>query len=210
MIKKDMKPEVKTLKPKKQSLSLTPEEKSILERVRADTGREWENITEESIDDFSLSEMPGKLPEWAQKLKDEKKYAFRWVTRKKERLDEIRGYPIPRKWWIVNISSFSQAEDSIDPVLGCVTYLDQMLMFKPYWMFAKEQAYKQTLAESKDQAGDINKRKGMVDEGYEWDAGSRAKIGKMDEVQADESEFLPGEEGPTSGDEDFGELTTKD
>ena len=177
--------------------NLTPDETAIFQRVKneADRGREWETITERDIDDFSLREDPMKLPEFAQKLKDAKVYAFRWVTKSKERLDEIRNLKPPLKWWIVNASTVPESVDDLDPVLGCVSKLDQLLVFKPYWMFEAQQRIKRELADSKDGSGDVHKKDGFVPaDNIELRAGPDYKVTSKDEVMADEQDFIGGSE----------------
>lgn len=131
------------------SQNLTPEELAIYGRVAAESD-DWKTITEEGTNDFSLSRDVFELPEPAKKLRDKKEFAFRWITRKPERLDEMKNKSDPFKWWPVNstqpvgkiFSSF------LDPNMGCVSREDQMLVFKPWWMFLKERAYKDRLADA--------------------------------------------------------------
>ena len=190
---------------KTKGVDLTPEEKAIFQRVASDSSTEWESITEESVHDYDLGKSPGQIPEWAKKLKQDRKFAFRWITRDRERLDQVRTMPVPAKWWIVNATNLSHfglsdeeytvASQDLDPVLGCVCYVDQMLMFKPHWMFEKHQAYKQGLAEAKDASGDLAKKQSS-DGRTDWISGEPAQLGKLDVVIADEDSFTaPEEEG---------------
>jgi len=186
----------------KQPANLTGEEAAVFQRVKSESEspREWETISENDLHDYSLGADPFKLPAFAKKLKDEKKFAFRWVERKKERLDEIRSLEPPRKWWIVNASTIPESIGDCDPILGCITMYDQLLVFKPFWMFEADQRMKRELSDSKDRAGDLqSKHKQQVDEtGSEMLTGEKFKIdGKTDVVMADEEEF---------GREDLGDL----
>ena len=200
MKKQEKKETPKKVITKKQSLSLTPEENAIAQRIMGSTADDWQSITEESVMDFAMSETPWKPPKWAQKLREEKRFAFRWVTRKPERLDEVRNLPVPRKWFPVNAANMAQfgfdegayeeACKDLDSVLGCICNLDQMLVFKPWWMFAKELDMKRAIAENRDGSGDIDKRDGIGDDHYQWQAGQQHKIDGRDVVMADESEFL--------------------
>jgi len=189
-------------------VNLTPEELAIYQRVKTEgeRAREWETIAESDIEDFSLREDPMKLPEFAQKLKDAKLYAFRWVEKSKERLDGIRSMSPPMKWWIVNAATIPESTDDVDPVLGYVSKLDQLLVFKPYWMFAAQQRIKREMADNKNQAGDVHKKDGFVPaDNIQLRAGPDFKISSKDEVVADEQEFIGGNES-----EGFDELVTNE
>ena len=185
----------------KQPANLTGDEAAIFQRVKseAEGPKEWETISENDLHDYSLGADPFKLPKFALKLKEEKQFTFRWVARSKERLDEIRSLEPPKKWWIVNVSTIPVSEGDCDPILGCVTMYDQLLVFKPYWMFEADQRMKQELSDGKDRAGDLqSKHKQRLDEtGSEMLAGEDFKIGKTDVVMADEEVF---------GGEDLGDL----
>ena len=177
--------------------NLTPEEAAIFQRVKsaADRGREWETLTERDVDDFALREDPMKLPEFAQKLYEAKQYVFRWVTRSKERLDEINNMKPPFKWWIVNASTIPESEEALDPVLGCVSRLDQLLVFQPYWMSEARRQIREGLAESKRQAGDIAAKDGYIPaDNIQMRSGPQFKIQGSDEEGTD---VVVGEEGVT-------------
>lgn len=181
----------------RQPANLHPDEAAIFQRVKAegDRGREWENIAESDMDDFSLRDDPMKLPDFAQKLQDAKHYVFRWVTKSKERLDEIRNMKPPFKWWIVNASTMPGSESELDPVLGCVSKLDQLLVFKPWNLHEAQNRYRRQLADAKDQSGDLDKKDGFVPaENIELKAGPEARIQKTDEVMVQEDDVLPGGE----------------
>lgn len=131
--------------------NLTPEEQAIYRRVISDS-EDWKTITEDEALDYSLSRDPFELPAPALKLQKNKEFAFRWITRRSERLDEIKNKPVPFKWWPVNLNQpvGTIFKAYIDPNNGCVSREDQMLVFKPYWMFEKELAYKRGLADVAD------------------------------------------------------------
>ena len=159
--------------------NLTPEELAIYGRVMAESD-EWKTITEEESNDFSLSRDPFELPDPAKKLRDDKQFAFRWITRSSARLDEIRNKPIPFRWWVVNSNQpvGGLFKPFIDPNNGCVSREDQMLVFKPYWMFEKELDHKRRLADAWDQGSSLEskdgqKRKGGRDSDVEITAGKR-------------------------------------
>ena len=163
--------------------NLTQEESAIYQRVMGDDDKSWQTITEGDVEDFSLMEDPLKLPEPAQKQQDNKKFAFRWCKRTSERVDQLRTAPVPKKWWICNSTNTPFLEKFIDPILGCVCRMDQMLLFKPWWMHIKHQVAKREIAEIQDQSGDIKKRHGQKDEkGTQWFSGEDFKISGKDEV----------------------------
>jgi hypothetical protein len=128
--------------------NLTPEEKAIYQRV-ASEDRSWETIVEGEVNDYSLSADPFELPEPAKKLRDSHEFAFRWITRSAARLDEIRNKPEIFRWWPVNRTSPRSGlfDPFIDPNNGCVSREDQMLVFKPYWLFEKELNFKRGVAD---------------------------------------------------------------
>lgn len=175
----------------KKPANLTQEEAAIFERIKAEgQDKEWERVTEEDAHDFTLAQDPMKLPEFAEKLSNLKEFAFRWIERKKERVDEIRSMAIPQKWWIVNASTMPDSVSDLDPVLGCICKLDQLLVFKPYWMYAKEKQMEERESEQKASAGELaSKHHVTVDEsGSEFLAGKDYKISGKDDVQFHETD----------------------
>jgi hypothetical protein len=147
--------------------NLTPEELAIAKRVgNEDDG--WQTIGESDMNDFSMSEDPFRLPPPAQKAENEKKYAFRWIRRDPARLDEVKRKPVPMRWWIANRTTTPFLASYVDPILGCITNHDQMLVFKPWWMHEKEKEAKRELADALDQRRVDNKAK---EKGFE--GGSR-------------------------------------
>lgn len=175
----------------KKPANLTQEEAAVFERIKAEgQDREWERVTEEDAHDFTLAQDPMKLPDFAEKLLNHKEYAFRWIERKKERVDEIRSMPIPQKWWIVNASTMPDSVKDLDPVLGCVCKYDQLLVFKPYWMYVKEKQMEEERSEEKASAGELESKHHLqLDEsGSEFLAGKEHKIGGKDDVQWHETD----------------------
>ena len=168
---------------KSTSSALTPEESAIFQRVQAEDD-DWKTITEGDIEDFSLSQYPFQLPPEAQKLLDEKKFAFRYAEMKPARIDMLRNAPAPLKWWICNATTMPQLKKYCDPIHGGIQELDQLLMFKPFWMHEKVLAAKHDLADIQDKGGSLEMKDGEVDEerGIEWHAGKEHKITSRDEV----------------------------
>jgi len=130
---------------------LTPEEKAIFQRV-ASEDTSWLTLDSQDVDDYSLSTDPFSLPEPAGKLRGE--FAFRWITRSAARLDEVKNKPEIFRWWVVNRNQprAGMFDKFIDPNNGCVSREDQMLVFKPRWLFEKEQAVKRGLADNVTQS----------------------------------------------------------
>lgn len=155
--------------------NLTPEELAIAKRVgNEDDG--WQTITEGDINDFSLSEDPWKLPPPAQKAENEKRFAFRWIRRDPARLDEVKNKPAPLRWWIANRTTTAFLAKYVDPVLGCIARHDQMLVFKPWWMYERERAAKWEAADSLEQRGVNEKAK---QQGFEGGSRFSESSGKL-------------------------------
>ena len=165
------------------SSTLTPEESAIFQRVQGETS-DWKTITEGDIEDFSLAQYPFQLKPEAQKLLNEKKFAFRFAEMKPANLDILRNAPVPLKWWICNATTMPTLRKYCDPIHGGIQELDQILMFKPYWMHKKVLDAKKELAEIQDKGGSLEMKDGEVDKdrGIEWHAGERHKITSRDEV----------------------------
>lgn len=134
-------------KPVEVPVNLTPEEKAVFQRVISEDDT-WLTLDNQDVDDYSLSADPFKLPEPAEKLRGD--FAFRWITRSAARLDEIRNKPEIFRWWVVNRNQPRAGvfDRFIDPNYGCVSREDQMLVFKPRWLFEKEQAVKRGIADN--------------------------------------------------------------
>jgi len=182
------KPEM-TLSEHPQPKNLTAEESALFQRIAGET-QDWETVDEGDMLDFSLSADPLLLPPEAKKLQDEKKFAFRWAERKPERIDSLRSVAPPLRWMIVNKTTcpWLNSKD-IDPVLGCVPRLDQMLMFKPWSWHRRVQQAKMDLAEAASRTGDLKSRNGMRDDRKKWMAGEEHGISSSDEVIADEAVY---------------------
>ncbi len=222
-VKKPNRVEVEKPQTIQKPANLTQEEAAIFERIKAEVqDREWERVTEDDAHDFTLAQDPMKLPGFAEKLLNQREHAFRWIERKKERVDEIRSMPIPQKWWIVNASTMPDCVNDLDPVLGCVCKYDQLLVFKPYWMYVKEKQMEERESEEKSTAGEIaSKHHAPVDEsGSEFLAGKEYKIGGRDDVQWHETDADKVADSDTAvigeatafeeGDDGLGELVTEE
>ena len=135
---------------------LTAEEAAIVSRVSAERD-DWKAVKESDVDDYSMASDPLAYPEPAKQMRKKKKFAFRWIRRSTERMDEMRTKEVPFKWWVCNAVNTPFLAGFFDPVLGCVCKMDQVLVFKPYWMFVKEQERKNR--SDSDGAGDFLKAK---------------------------------------------------
>lgn len=146
--------------PKRKPIALTNEEAALV--ARSETAQsDWRSIKESDVDDFSAIGDPFAIPEPAKLRKDNKEFAFRWITRSPASIDLFRTLPVPRRWWLCTRTETPWLEESIDPILGLVCKLDQCLVFKPYWMFAKEQDIKQGMAKAQDRAADLGSKVGI-------------------------------------------------
>lgn len=175
--------------------TLTPEEHAIYQRVMAESD-EWRTLSEGDMEEFSLSESIFKLPPEAIAKERLKEMKFRWITRSRERVDQIRAKPVPLKWYICNRSQTPFLSKYVDPTTGSVNREDQMLVFKPWWMWERELAIKRDLADSRDRSGDIKSRDGVSRSGVHMSAGVRdidsqekfrAEISGDDIVMGDEA-----------------------
>ena len=139
--------------------SMTSDEKAIASKVMAEN-RDWATIDPQATLDYSLAEDPFKLPEPAQKLQEKKEFAFRWYKRSPERVDEVMNFPVPRRWWPVNRMQpvGGLFDKHVDGSTGAVHLMDQMLFFKPWWMYEKQEYMKARLADTR---GDLTSRDGQ-------------------------------------------------
>jgi hypothetical protein len=161
---------------------LTPEQQSIAERV-ASQDTDWFAIGEESMTDFSLMVNPMDLmpnyPE-AAKLQNEKKFAFRWCERTPQRVDQLtRSVSPPLKWAIVNRNNLPEMDRHIDPMLGGVCCLDQILLFKPWAHAAMVRKAKDEMADARFNAP---RQRIQTDGKIEVKEGREHRIGSNDVV----------------------------
>ena len=170
---------------------LTAEEQALAARI-AKTDESWrEPITEESMLDFSLARDQYELPPEAKVKREAKEFAFRWIAKTPERIDEVTSLPIPARWFLCNRTNTPFLEKHIDPVHGGVQRLDQILVFKPYRMFEAHQNAKMMLTAQKQEQGDLKNRHGIKEGGAEWLAGEQFKISGKDQiVNEDTLEFV--------------------
>ena len=159
--------------------ALTAEEaalKSILE-IKDD---KWLGLTDKDVEDFSLSEDPFKLPKEAQRLQDEKKYAFRWCENRVSRVMELTRKEAPFGWSVANAVNTPELTRLVDTITGGIHKLDQILLYKPHWVAMKEKELKQQADTARGNARDPNKRAGERDGNFAWEAGERAKLKDSD------------------------------
>jgi hypothetical protein len=174
--------------------TMTPEEVAIAQLV-ASQDDSWSTIDERSIFDYSIGKDAFELPEPARKLEQKKQFKFRWITRSPERLRQITAKEPPLKWWPVNrVQPSSGAFDRFIDVTGCVPREDQMLVFKPWWMFEKERAFKQGLADNTDASGDLTRKHGSKKGGLEHQAGKRSEGDRAMGFEISGSDTIVGDE----------------
>jgi len=187
-----LKKETKTKDDNQAQTILTPEQQAILNRAEAETA-EWETITEESMGDFSLSITPLDLkhnfPE-AWKRREDKIYAFRWCERTDKRIDELTrgGHPLTR-WKICTRMTTPFLSKYIDSLLGCITRLDQILLFRPYERHMAHQKAKEELAEAHANSGKPENKvlQSRSDDKVEAYSGPQHKIDGKDDVQYEDT-----------------------
>lgn len=139
---------------------MTPEEKAIFSRVSSES-MDWATIDPRATLDYSLAEDPFKLPGPALKLQRNKEFQFRWIERKSTRLDEVKNKQVPFRWWPVNnIQPVGGLfKEFVDSSTGAVHLMDQMLVFKPWWMWEKELEIKAQIADTRGDLTSKNKQK---------------------------------------------------
>lgn len=162
--------------------AVTPEEQAIINRALKETV--WPDESERETIDYSLMQDKFRFPEPCYKQMEQKKLAFRWITRTPERIDEMRTNPIPFRWAIANRVNTPFLAEFIDKTLGCVVRLDQILMYRPWWMHEEELNYDRRMAEGKDRPitskdGEIRNNVELIasQRSGETDKRTRAEIG---------------------------------
>lgn len=116
--------------------ALTPDERALVDQISRQT-TDWEQITEDQIHDFSLSEDPLKLPKEAQERQDRKEMAYRWCERTPKRVAELTNASPPMTWWVANGVTAPYLKKYIDPTIGGVCKMDQILLLKPWNLHQK-------------------------------------------------------------------------
>jgi hypothetical protein len=171
-------------------IKMTAEEQAIAAEIM-NVDNSWETITEGDLTDFSLSEDPYKLPEQAEKLKDSKRFCFKWILNDLARLKEVTNLEVPLKWWIVNRTNIPELENLCSDVDGAVHCKDQILVFKPYWML---KAYQNIVTQSgEEKMKDLASMDGETGDGHKWKAGTENKITSNDQVMVVSTELDEGE-----------------
>ena len=173
------------------SNTLTPEQQAIAARVAnegADDG--WLHITEDQMNDFSLSVNPWDLPREVKKLQDEKRYAFRYCERTPARIDMLtRSQAPPLKWGIVNAVQLPELAHLVDPITGGVCVGNQILLFKPWAHHAKVKEAKARLADGAARSQSLDGAAAKLsspDGKIQATTGAESRIGNRDVVIAAE------------------------
>lgn len=119
-----------------QTVALTPDERALVDQITRSKD-DWHTIREDEILDFSLSEDPLKLPTEAKERQDRKEFAFRWCERTPKRVAELTNASPPLKWWVANATTAPYLQKHVDPTIGGVCRLDQILLLKPWNLHQK-------------------------------------------------------------------------
>jgi hypothetical protein len=175
-------------RPKRQ---LTADEEALVARI-SKGGADWENITEESMLDFSLANDKYALPPEALKKQNDKEFAFRFIAKTSTRIDEIQSQPPPATWWVCNRTRAPFLAKYCDPLHGGIQREDQILVMKPWALHQRYQDAKAGIAQAKDKAGDLSTKDGKTKNIHsgevQYSAGAKAKLGDRDETFFEESE----------------------
>lgn len=189
---------------------LTPEQQAISNRAEAESA-EWETITEESMESYSLSITPLDLqhnfPE-AWKKQCDRIYAFRWCERTDKRIDELTrgGHPVTR-WKICTRVTTPFLDKYIDKLLGCVARLDQILLYRPWDRHMMEKEAKAKLTEAHAASGKPENRVMQNvddDEKIQAFSGPEHKISGKDDVTYEDTRTVESEG------EELGDLVVED
>lgn len=150
--------------------SVTAEEQAIINR--AEKAVSWPDESERASIDYSLMQDKFRYPEPCYTMMKRKKFAFRWITRTPERIDEMRNNPIPFRWAIANRTNTPFLAEFVDKTLGCIIRLDQILVYRPWWMHEEENSYDRQMAEGKDRP--ITSKDGEIRNDIEFVASTRS------------------------------------
>ena len=173
----------------KKTTNLTPEQQAIADRADLQD-KAWHTIREDELNDFSLMTNILDLPKAAARLQKNKIYAFCWRTRTPERIDELtRSVNPPLRWGLVTRTTIPELKDLIDPMLGCIPRLDQVLMYKPWAHHVIVQKAKMELADAGLNTGSLEGSKHQMQgkhDDVEVMTGKDQKISGSDVVMGDE------------------------
>ena len=174
---------------KLKTTNLTPDQRAIADRAELQD-KSWHTIREDELNDFSLMTNALDLPEAAARLQNNKIYAFCWRTRTPERIDELtRSVNPPLRWGLVTRTTISELQDLIDPMLGCIPRLDQVLMYKPWAHHMIVQKAKMELADAGLNTGSLEGKRHQM-QGKHGDVevmtGQNQKISGGDELMGEE------------------------
>jgi hypothetical protein len=171
--------------------TLTPEQQALVNRATAETA-DWAPINEGDVNDFSLMVTPldlkANFPE-AWKKQVEKKYAFRWCEKTDKRIDELTkgGHPVTQ-WKLCTRLTTPFLAKYVDSIIGCVTRLDQVLLFRPWDRHMIEKNARNRITEAKENSDSPeNMALRRASEGVNAFSGPEHKIGSGDVVQYEDS-----------------------
>ena len=168
-------------------VKMTMEEQAVANEILS-CGNEWETIKESDLTNFSLAEDPYKLPPEARYQAEEKHFIFRWIENNVGRLKEVMSLEVPMRWWPCNSTNTPFLQKRCSDVDGAVHCKDQILVFKPYWMYRKYQDVMFGMQEA--QACGLENKKGLVEKGAHWSVGEKNKIVEdHDDIMAEAEEI---------------------
>lgn len=176
--------------------TLTSTEQAIASRVQAETD-EWEPIDEGDVTDFSLMydflDLKHHFPEAWDMQDRRRKFAFRWCERTDKRIDELTkgGHPLTQ-WKICTLTTTPFLKKYIDPSLGCIKRLDQILLFRPYERHRMEMDARRRIVDEKvksERPEELAMRRTDSDNIHAF-SGPKHKIGSNDEVQYEDNREL--------------------
>ena len=170
---------------KQNKATLTPDQQAIADRSNAQD-KQWHTISEDDLNDFSLMTNILDLPKEAASLQEREIYAFCWRERTADRIDELtRSVAPPLRWGIVNKTTVPELGEYVDPMLGCIPRLDQILLYKPWAHHIIVQKAKMELAEVGLNTGSLEGKKHQIenrDEDVKVFTGPEHKISGSDVV----------------------------
>ena len=174
---------------------LTPDERALVDQISRSKD-DWSTITEESMLDFSLSEDPLRLPPEAKERQDRKEFAYRWCERTPKRVAELTNASAPLKWWVANSVTAPYLKKYVDPTVGGILRLDQLLLLKPWNLHQKvkdavNESAKALYQSRELEKGGAQKIQARDDRGHlKVVAGERAKIQHGDAVYEGEADAV--------------------
>lgn len=145
------------IEPIEKPQALTPDENALFDQISR-SKMDWEQITEDDLNDFSLSEDPMKLPPEAARKQELREYAFHWAAENSKRIAQLTGAAAPDKWWVVNRTTAPWLPSKyFDPTVGAIRKKGCILMMRPWKLHQLVKNAKLKLANALYESRDISK-----------------------------------------------------